>query len=66
MREIEDYLKQALEVKKQFPDLIGGFDLVDEEESSKSLLQLASVLIKKKKFEAEIGVNLPFTLHCST
>lgn len=56
-------MREAVQAKKNYPDLIVGFDLVMEEDSFKSTLEVAPVLLKLNQFGQEIGAELPLVLH---
>lgn len=43
----ESYLKKSLSLSEQFPDIVVGFDLVDQEDVGHSLLIHAPVLVNK-------------------
>lgn len=60
---IEAYMRDGVQARKDYPDLIVGFDLVMEEDSFRSTLDTAPVLLKLKEFEEEIGATLPLVLH---
>ncbi|KAL4472248.1 hypothetical protein ABPG72_013881 [Tetrahymena utriculariae] len=63
LNQIEQFMRDALTAKKNYPDLICGFDMVQEEDAFKNILEIVPALIKMKEMQAEIGVELPFVLH---
>ncbi|KAL4482851.1 hypothetical protein ABPG74_018877 [Tetrahymena malaccensis] len=63
LSQIEQYMRNALTAKKNYPELICGFDMVQEEDSFKTMLEIAPALIKMKEMQDEFGVELPFVFH---
>jgi adenosine deaminase CECR1 len=56
-------MKQCISTKKNFPDLIAGFDLVGQENEGRPLVDLIPVLLWFKKCCVEEGVDIPFFFH---
>lgn len=61
--QIEQYMRDALVAKKHHPDMICAFDMVQEEDAFKTMVEMAPALIKMKELQAEVGVELPFVFH---
>lgn len=57
------YYRRCFELRKKFPELIVGFDLVQEEDGFKTTLTLAETLVLKEKLEKEFDIEFPFYLH---
>lgn len=62
-KEIIDSMKQCIEVKKIFPGLVCGFDLVGQEDQGRTLVDLVPVLFWFRKRCVEEEVELPFFFH---
>lgn len=62
-KEITDSMKQCIETKQTFPDLIGGFDVVGQEDQGRTLVDLVPILFWFRKQCVEEGVELPFFFH---
>ena len=62
-RTIIENMKECIEMKLDFPDLISGFDLVGQEDLGRSLADLTPELFWFKKRCAEEGVDIPFYFH---
>ncbi len=60
---IERYLTEAVELRKQFPHLVSGFDLVGHEEDGRSLLNLVPLFLQAKRRAELDGTTLPLFLH---
>jgi adenosine deaminase CECR1 len=56
-------MKQCIEMKLEFPELIAGYDLVGQEDLGRSLADLAPELFYFRKTCAEHGVDIPFFFH---
>lgn len=56
-------MKEALLAKKNYPSLICGFDMVQEEDAFKNMTEMAPALIKMKQLQEDMGVDLPFVFH---
>jgi adenosine deaminase CECR1 len=61
--ELEWYLEDCLALKQEFPHLIAGFDLVGPENALKPLIDYIEPLLKFKKRQQELGVDIPFIFH---
>jgi adenosine deaminase CECR1 len=62
-RDVVQDMKNCLEMKAQFPDLILGYDLVGQEDLGRPLVDLLPELFWFKKRCAEEGVDIPFYFH---
>lgn len=56
-------MKQCVAMKKQFPDLICGYDCVGQEDGGRPLADLTPELFWFKKRCMEHGVDIPFFFH---
>jgi adenosine deaminase CECR1 len=56
-------MKQCIEMKIEFPDLIAGYDLVGQEDLGRPLSDLAPELFWFRKACAQSGVDIPFYFH---
>jgi adenosine deaminase CECR1 len=56
-------MKQCIEMKLEFPDLIAGYDLVGQEDLGRPLSDLAPELFWFRKACAQEGVDIPFFFH---
>ncbi|KAJ5225764.1 hypothetical protein N7468_006989 [Penicillium chermesinum] len=61
--DLVDSMKQGIELKKSFPELICGYDLVGQEDTGRPLVDLVPLLFWFKKQCAEEGVDMPFFFH---
>ncbi|KAJ3500981.1 hypothetical protein NLJ89_g9548 [Agrocybe chaxingu] len=61
--ELEWYLEDCIALKKEFPHLIAGFDLVGNENALKPLIDYAEPLLHFREKQKEAGVNIPFIFH---
>lgn len=59
----ESGMKCCVESKVKFPDLIGGYDLVGQEDTGRPLQDLLPELFWFKKRCMESGVDVPFFFH---
>ena len=57
-------LEDAAELAKSYPDLIIGLDLVGDEDNFPSFKKLSGVMLWGKQKQKEIGVDIPWILHC--
>lgn len=62
-RDIVESMKQCIETKKTFPELICGFDVVGQEDQGRPLVDLVPVLFWFRKRCAEEAVEIPFLFH---
>lgn len=62
-RDIVESMKQCIEMKMAFPELISGFDLVGQEDLGRPLVDLVPVLFWFRKRCAEEEVDIPFMFH---
>ncbi|KAI4131929.1 MAG: hypothetical protein LQ338_001011 [Usnochroma carphineum] len=62
-KEMVNHMKQCIAVKKAFPHLIAGYDLVGQEDGGRTLADLTPELFWFKKKCMEEGVNIPFFFH---
>ena len=56
-------MQECITVKKRFPDLISGFDLVGQEDAGRPLADLVPELFWFRKTCVEAGVDIPFFFH---
>ncbi|KAG0648387.1 Cat eye syndrome [Hyphodiscus hymeniophilus] len=61
--QILDDMKQCIEIKKSFPELISGYDLVGQEDLGRTLHDLIPELIWFKEACTTAGVEIPFFFH---
>ncbi|KAH7337227.1 hypothetical protein B0J17DRAFT_719134 [Rhizoctonia solani] len=57
------YLEDCMALKKEFPDLITGFDLVAQEDSGKPLVYYAELLLWFQEETKRRGLDIPFVFH---
>ncbi|XP_028256466.1 adenosine deaminase 2-A [Parambassis ranga] len=57
--EVKAAVKEAIQLKKDFPDAIAGFDMVGREDSGRTLWYFREAL----SLPAEMGVSLPYFFH---
>ncbi|KAI9850546.1 MAG: hypothetical protein M1838_005468 [Thelocarpon superellum] len=62
-RQIVESMKQCIAVKKRYPHLIAGFDLVGQEDLGRSLKDLTRELFWFRKRCVEEGLEIPFFFH---
>lgn len=60
---IEKQLQTAFELKKEFPDMISGFDLVADEAAGNSIYSFRKNWMKLNEFTKKYGVEMPLFLH---
>lgn len=61
---VED-MKRCIAMKQEFPELLGGYDLVGQEDLGRPLTDLLPELFWFKKSCAEHGVDIPFFFHAA-
>ncbi|KAF8969728.1 hypothetical protein BDZ97DRAFT_1794869 [Flammula alnicola] len=61
--ELEWYLDDCIALKKEFPHLIAGFDLVGDENAFKPLIYYAESLLRFRERQKAEGVDIPFIFH---
>ncbi|EGR32867.1 hypothetical protein IMG5_068440 [Ichthyophthirius multifiliis] len=61
--QIEKYMESAINAKKQYPDLFCGFDMVQEEDAYKNMVEMAPALLKFPQMCKKAKVQLPFVFH---
>ncbi|KAH7086513.1 hypothetical protein FB567DRAFT_528122 [Paraphoma chrysanthemicola] len=62
-KQVIESMKQCIEMKLEFPDLIAGYDLVGQEDLGRPLSDLAPELFWFRKACAQEGVDIPFFFH---
>ncbi|KAL9138697.1 MAG: hypothetical protein Q9175_000052 [Cornicularia normoerica] len=62
-KKIVDDMKQCILMKKAYPELIAGYDVVGQEDMGRSLADLTPELFWFKKRCFEKGVDIPFFFH---
>ena len=60
---IVESMKQCVAMKKSYPDLIGGFDVVGQEDLGRPLADLTPELFWFRKRCLEEGVDIPYFFH---
>ena len=61
--ELEWYLEDCLALKREFPHLVAGFDLVGHEDSLQPLIDYVGPFMRFKERQKELGVEIPFIFH---
>ncbi|KAI0748686.1 Metallo-dependent hydrolase [Daedaleopsis nitida] len=61
--ELEWHLEDCLALKREFPHVIAGFDIVGHEDSLKPLIDFLKPFQKFVKRQEELGVHIPFIFH---
>ncbi|KAM5534846.1 hypothetical protein V8D89_011485 [Ganoderma adspersum] len=61
--DMEWHLDNCLALKREFPHLIAGFDLVGHEDSLKPLIYYAGPFLRFLEKQKECGVKVPFVFH---
>ncbi|KAF5380946.1 hypothetical protein D9615_004143 [Tricholomella constricta] len=61
--ELKWYLEDCIALKKEFPHLIAGFDLVGDENQLKPLIDYIEPLLWFRQRQKEEGVDIPFIFH---
>lgn len=62
-KEMVKHMKQCISIKKAFPHLVVGYDVVGQEDMGRSLADLIPELFWFKKRCMEEGVDIPFFFH---
>ncbi|KAF2033179.1 Metallo-dependent hydrolase [Setomelanomma holmii] len=62
-KQVIESMKQCIEMKIEFPDLIAGYDLVGQEDLGRPLSHLAPELFWFRKACTQEGVDIPFFFH---
>lgn len=62
-KSIEKQLEIAFELKKEFPDMISGFDLVADEAAGNSVYSFRENWVKLNELTKKYGVKMPLFLH---
>ncbi|KAJ4357613.1 uncharacterized protein N0V89_002189 [Didymosphaeria variabile] len=62
-RTVVNSMKQCIEMKIEFPELIAGYDFVGQEDLGRPLSDLSPLLFFFRKKCAESGVDIPFFFH---
>ncbi|KAL8945310.1 MAG: hypothetical protein Q9211_000186 [Gyalolechia sp. 1 TL-2023] len=62
-KDMVEHMKQCIAIKKAFPHLIAGYDVVGQEDLGRSLADLTPELFWFKKRCMEEGVSIPFFFH---
>ncbi|KAF1808331.1 adenosine deaminase family protein [Eremomyces bilateralis CBS 781.70] len=60
---VVDSMKECIEIKKQYPELLAGYDLVGQEDPGRTLDDLTPELFWFRKSCAEQGLDVPFFFH---
>ena len=58
-----EHMKQCIEMKKAYPHLIAGYDLVGQEDKGRPIMDMTPELFWFKKRCLENGVDIPFFFH---
>lgn len=62
-KQVDQQLETAFGLKKEFPDMISGFDLVADEAAGKRINYFQGNWAKLNEFSKKYGVTLPLFLH---
>ncbi|CAE6538392.1 unnamed protein product [Rhizoctonia solani] len=62
-QELMWYLEDCMALKKEFPDLIAGFDLVAQEDTGRPLIYYVESLLWFQEETKKRGLEIPFILH---
>ena len=62
-KSIEKQLETAFELKKEFPNIISGFDLVADEAAGNSIYSFRENWMKLNELSKKYGVKMPLFLH---
>ena len=61
--ELEWYTEDCLALKREFPHLVAGFDLVGHEDSLQPLIDYVGPFMRFRERQKELGVEIPFIFH---
>ncbi|KAG6837260.1 hypothetical protein H0H93_012265 [Arthromyces matolae] len=61
--ELDWYLEDCIALKKEFPHLIAGFDLVGDENQLNPLIYYIEPLLRFQERQKEEGISIPFIFH---
>lgn len=61
--QVGSYLREALRLRKQYPDLVVGFDLVNEEDRSHALIDFLDEWLAINREAQAAGITLPYFFH---
>jgi len=62
-REVVEHMKECIAMKKAYPHIIAGYDVVGQEDLGRSLVDLTPELFWFRKRCVENGVDIPFYFH---
>ena len=62
-KQVVEHMKECIEMKKRYPHIIAGYDLVGQEDQGRPLVDLVPELFWFKKRCMENGVDIPFFFH---
>ncbi|KAL8730209.1 MAG: hypothetical protein Q9181_004740 [Wetmoreana brouardii] len=62
-KDVVNHMKQCIAIKKAFPHLVAGYDVVGQEDMGRTLADLTPELFWFKKRCMEEGVDIPFFFH---
>jgi adenosine deaminase CECR1 len=60
---IENDLKLSVQAHSIYPDFYLGYDLVQEEDKYRKIIDKARVFVRKLRYEEEFGRQMPFIFH---
>ena len=60
---MEGHLRVAMELRKNHPDLVAGFDIVAEEDGNNTLSYFVEQLLNSRQRASQLGTDLPFFFH---
>ncbi|KAF7338110.1 Brix domain-containing protein [Mycena venus] len=63
VEELDWFCEDCIALKKEFPHLIAGFDLVGPENVLKPLIYYVEPLLRFRERQKELGLDIPFILH---
>lgn len=62
-KEVVEHMKECIQMKKAYPHIIAGYDVVGQEDLGRPLVDLTPELFWFKKKCVESGVDIPFFFH---